>query len=136
MKSSSGITAASVPLNFLLLFSTSTRRPISNSFLTGRALLEAAVMCWISRDDFSAVYQYIYGNISYEVQNDYYVFPDSDARYLFHVDPGMSAQELCYGKTRFMPVIPDFPFLELTDYFATKPGIMKCSSVRFQFCGV
>ena len=25
--------------------------------------------------DFSAVYQYIYGNISYEVQNDYYVFP-------------------------------------------------------------
>ena len=27
--------AASVPLNFLLLFSTSTRRPISNSFLTG-----------------------------------------------------------------------------------------------------
>ena len=49
--------------------------------------------------DFSAVYQYIYGNISYEVQNDYYVFPDSDARYLSNADiQGMSAQELCYGK--------------------------------------
>ena len=49
--------------------------------------------------DFSAVYQYIYGNISYEMQNDYYVFPDSDARYLSNADiSGMSAQELCYGK--------------------------------------
>ncbi len=72
--------------------------------------------------DFSAVYQYIYGNISYEVQNDYYVFPDSDARYLSNADiQGMSAQELCYGKNEiYARHGRTFRSGELTDYFATK----------------
>ena len=72
--------------------------------------------------DFSAVYQYIYGNISYEVQNDYYVFPDSDARYLSNADiSGMSAQELCYGKNEiYARHGRTFRSRELTDYFATK----------------
>ena len=72
--------------------------------------------------DFSAVYQYIYGNISYEVQNDYYVFPDSDARYLSNADiSGMSAQELYYGKNEiYAPPWTYLPLWELTDYFATK----------------
>ena len=72
--------------------------------------------------DFSAVYQYIYGNISYEMQNDYYVFPDSDARYLSNADiSGMSAQELCYGKNEiYARHGRTFRSRELTDYFATK----------------
>lgn len=72
--------------------------------------------------DFSAVYQYIYGSISYEMQNDYYVFPDSDARYLSNADIyGMSAQELCYGKNEiYARHGRTFRSQELTDYFATK----------------
>ena len=46
--------------------------------------------------DFSAVYQYIYGNISYEVQNDYYVFPDSDARYLSNADASGGKRDGAY----------------------------------------
>ena len=72
--------------------------------------------------DFSAVYQYIYGNISYEVQNDYYVFPDSDARYLSNADiQGMSAQELCYGKNEIYARHGRiFKSDDLADYFASK----------------
>ena len=72
--------------------------------------------------DFSVVYEYIYGNLSYVIQNDYYIFPDSDARYLSNADiQGMSAQELCYGKNEiYARHGRTFRSLELTDYFATK----------------
>lgn len=72
--------------------------------------------------DFTEIYDYIYGTNSYTVENDYYVFPDSDTRYLSNADTnGMTAQEICYGKNEiYARHGRGFQSQELTDYFDTK----------------
>ena len=72
--------------------------------------------------NFSAVYNYIYGCYDYVVEDDYYIFPDSDIRYMTAYDiDGMTAQEICYGKNEIYARHGRmFVSQELTDYFNTK----------------
>lgn len=72
--------------------------------------------------EFSGIYDYIYGNNNYIVEDDYYVFPDSDTRYLSIEDTdGMTAQEICYGKNEiYARHGRQFISQELTEYFGTR----------------
>lgn len=72
--------------------------------------------------DFAEIYDYIYGNNDYVMEDAFYIFPDSDTRYLSGEDTNsMTVQEICYGKNEIYARHGRmFRSQELTDYFATK----------------
>ena len=72
--------------------------------------------------DFSVVYEYIYGNLSYVIQNDYYIFPDSDSRYLTDADlEGYSSSELELAKNEiYARHGRKFVTPRIADYFNSK----------------
>ena len=72
--------------------------------------------------NFSAIYDYLYGYCGYVLEDDYFIFPDSDCYYLSSADvEGMTLQEICYGKNEiYARHGRQFVSQELTDYFNTK----------------